>query len=85
MKSNDELPTKALPMYEHPDSGYHQIKLRILRRIQSEQTAEQVLELVRESLRRAMVAEVMVMSRSEQTRMLRDVLDDVMKDILKKL
>jgi hypothetical protein len=72
-------------MYEYPDSGYHQIKLRILRRLQSEHTTEHVLELVRESLRRAIVAETLVMSRGEQSRMLRDVLDELMKDMLKKV
>ncbi len=72
-------------MFQHPDTGYHQIKLRLQRRMQSEKTAEQLLEMVREAFKRAQVAEGIVMSRAEQNRMLRDVLDDMVSEILKRL
>ena len=72
-------------MFQHPDTGYHQIKLRLQRRMQSENTADSLLEMVREAFKRAQIAEGITMSRAEQNRMLRDVLDEMVSEMLKKL
>jgi hypothetical protein len=72
-------------MFQHPDTGYHQTKLRLQRRMQSEHTADSLLEMVREAFKRAQIAEGITMSRAEQSRMLRDVLDEMVSEMLKKL
>ncbi len=72
-------------MFQRPDQSYHQMKLMLQRRLESEKTAEQLLASVREAFHRAMVAEGIAMSRTEQSRMLRDVLDEMMSEMLKKL
>jgi hypothetical protein len=72
-------------MFQPPDNSYHQTKLRLLRRMQSEKSAEEILVVIREAFNRAMIAEGIIISRAEQSRMLRDVLDDLVTEILKKL
>jgi hypothetical protein len=72
-------------MFQHPDTGYHQTKLLLLRRMQSEKCADEMFNLLRDTFNRAMIAEGVVVSRAEQSRMLRDMLDDLVTEILKKL
>jgi hypothetical protein len=72
-------------MFQHPDTGDHQVKLRLLRRMEAEKSAEQVLNVMRAAFNRAMIAEGIVMSRAEQSLMLREVLDDLVTEILKRL
>ncbi|MFN8376907.1 MAG: hypothetical protein U0694_29040 [Anaerolineae bacterium] len=72
-------------MFQRSEQSYHQTKLTLQRRLESEKTADQLLEVARGAFQRAMVAEGIIMARTEQNRMLRDLLDEMLKEMLKKL
>ncbi|NWF71063.1 MAG: hypothetical protein HXY40_18425 [Chloroflexi bacterium] len=65
-------------------TAYHQTKILIQKRMQSENTAEQMSALLHAAFRRALIAEEIVISRAEQNRMLREILDDIVTEMLKK-
>ena len=72
----------APQLHNFPDDPYKQLKERIHRRLKEDKIDDKIFSMVKDACTQALQRENIILSRTEQNRLLRDILKDELSDML---